>query len=137
MKLFKRKNKVHTINVDLKTLARRMLYDGQIVNPEATAVAMGLPPISEEVSAMERRKSDERLTVIEGLSPMLIDQASLIAEAVAITHMKAMPDDHNIENIDTTYELVGVAYQQVAVATTFSVLSTLFDLGIVEWGSRE
>jgi len=112
--------------VDTSLLARKTIYDSMIGNPTELAVLVGLSPISDEVDAMEREASADRLSRMSGLTALIAFEASLVAQA-AIKFQVA-----NLANIDDhTVELIEEAYSAVAFSASVATLSNLLDLDIV------
>jgi len=63
LRKWNRKRKLkYVTQVSLPVLIRQVIYDSMLTPPEGIAIAMGLPPISDEVSEMEERASEDRLS---------------------------------------------------------------------------
>jgi hypothetical protein len=137
--MFRRKKKffkkVEVKHIPLPILIRQVIYDSMLEPAEGIAEAMGLPPISQEVSEMEERASQERLQAFSSLLPFIdshSDIASKIAtsayvleegnETVELTS-SLLPED--IENLHRTFKLV-------ALSSSLSCISTLFSLGLID-----
>ena len=101
---------------------------------EGIADAMGLPPISDEVSEMEERASQERLEKFSMLLPF-IDSHSDIAARIA-TSAYVLDDDYgDIESLNISVDDVDrltSLFKLVALSSSLSCISTLFSLGLIE-----
>lgn len=131
MRFFKRKKHKFPIHsISIPSLIRQTIYDTMLMPPEKIAVSLGLPPISEEVSEMEERASDERISKI---SPLLsfIDSHSEIA--AKITTSAYMLEGENMDEVSVSeMEQMTSLFKLVAISATISCVSTLVDLGLVE-----
>lgn len=72
----------HVVNVSMPILIRQVIYDSIFDSADEIASMMGLAPISDEVSEMEERASEERIAQFSALLPF-IDAHSDIAAQVA------------------------------------------------------
>jgi len=127
---WKRKRKLkHITQVSLPVLIRQVIYDSMLTPPEGIATAMGLPPISDEVSEMEERASEERLSKFSALVPF-IDSHADIAARIATAAYVLEDSDENIdqEELDSMTRL----FRLVSLASSLSCVSTLISLGLVE-----
>ena len=122
-------------HIPLPILIRQAIYDSMLEPAEAIAEAMGLPPISEEVSEMEERASQERLESFASLLPF-IDSHSDIAARIAASAYVLVDDDEddltafNISPSDVD-KLTGL-FKLVALSSSLSCISTLFSLGLID-----
>lgn len=125
MSLFKKKKPMTKIN--FSTLARNTIYDTGMSEPEMALNKMGISPISDEVSDMERLASESRLERVSLLEPILLIQAQLIASALATLYLS--------ENSDFSEELVQTltdSYRKVAVSASIAAMATCIDMNLLE-----
>ena len=126
----KRKNRFHFHSVSIPALIRQSIYDTMLNDPRDIAVAMGLPPISEEVSEMEERASDERIGRISVLIPFISSHSDIAANIVSSAYVL---DSDRIEDVSAEeLEELTKLFKLVALSATVSGISTLVDLGLVE-----
>jgi hypothetical protein len=99
---------------------------------EGIANALGLPPISDEVSDMEEQASQKRLERFASLLPF-IDSHSDMAARISIAAY--VLDDNDVEALDINDESLDkmtALFKIVALSSSISCISTLFDLGLLE-----
>lgn len=134
IKFWKRKKKKpHRLNhIPLPILIRQAIYDSMLEPAEAIAVSMGLPPVSEEVSEMEERASQERLNSFSALIPF-IDSHSDILSRIAVSSyiLDEDGDDDGSLDLDEVQKM-GSLFKVVALAASMSCVSGLLNLGLIE-----
>ena len=130
MNLFKRKKKIKVQQVPLPVLIRQVIYDSMMMPPEEIAAHMGLPPVSEEVSEMEERASQDRLSRMSALLPFIDAHADISARIASAAYMIDDEDFDDIpdEKVDQLLEL----FRLVSLASSVSCVSTLFSLGLID-----
>lgn len=132
MKFFKRKKKRHIPfnRLTVPSLIRNAIYDSMLMPPERIAVSLGLPPISEEVSEMEERASDERIHRIHGILPFIDSHSEIAAKITATAYLLEGENmsEVSLEEIDQMTDL----FKLVALSATTSCISTLVDLDLLE-----
>jgi len=128
--LFKRKKKIKVQQVPLPVLIRQVIYDSMMMPPEEIAAHMGLPPVSEEVSEMEERASQDRLSRMSALLPFIDAHADISARIASAAYMIDDEDFDDIpdEKVDQLLEL----FRLVSLASSVSCVSTLFSLGLID-----
>lgn len=112
-------------------LIRQSIYDTMLTPPEDIAVAMGLPPISDEVSEMEERASDERISRLSALLPFIDSHSDITSHIITSAYFlgsEEYGDDIKLEEL----EEMGKLFKLVSRSSTIAALSTLVDLGLVE-----
>lgn len=127
---WKKKKKRIFHQVSIPALIRQSIYDTMLTPPRDIAVAMGLPPISEEVSEMEERASDERISRISALLPFIDSHCDITSNIVSSAYFLESDkiDDISAEDMTEMTKL----FKLVALTSTVSGLSTLVDLGLIE-----
>jgi hypothetical protein len=135
--IFKRKKKAKIVKVNhipLPILIRQAIYDTMLEPAEGIADVMGLPPISDEVADMEADASQERLERFANLIPF-IDSHSDIASRIAAAAY-ALDDDNDDTNVfnlhEDDYEKIYSLFKIVALSSSISCISTLFNLNLIE-----
>jgi hypothetical protein len=135
--IFKRKKKTKVVKVNhipLPILIRQAIYDTMLEPAEGIADVMGLPPISDEVADMEADASQERLERFANLIPF-IDSHSDIASRIAAAAY-ALDDDNDDTNVfnihEDDYEKIYSLFKIVALSSSISCISTLFNLNLIE-----
>lgn len=129
------KSKKHEIiQVPYQSLVRQAIYDSIFEeNAEKIAEMLGLSPVSEDVSELEERDSQERLGRFSALMPF-IDAHSDIAAKIAASAYVIQADQEgksefiNDTNIDDLYDL----FKLVSMSSAVSCISTLMNLGLLE-----
>ena len=128
---WKRKRKLKTVTqVSLPILIRQVIYDSMLTPTEGIAIAMGLPPISDEVSEMEERASEERLLKFSALLPFIDSHADIAAKIATAAYVL---EDDNMDEVEAE-ELEGMTrlFRLVSLASSVSCVSTLISLGLIE-----
>jgi hypothetical protein len=128
---WKRKRKLKTVTqVSLPILIRQVIYDSMLTPTEGIAMAMGLPPISDEVSEMEERASEERLLTFSALLPFIDSHADIAAKIATAAYVL---EDDNMDEVEAE-ELEGMTrlFRLVSLASSVSCVSTLISLGLIE-----
>lgn len=129
----RKKNKEPIVQVPLPVLIRQVIYDTMLMPSEGIAEAMGLPPISDEVSEMEERASQNRLSRLSSLLPFIDSHAELCAKISTAAYLL---EDDELESSDVlteknTQQLHNM-FQLVSLSSALSCVSTLFSLGLIE-----
>ena len=130
MNLFKRKKKIKVQQVSLPVLIRQVIYDSMLMPAEEIAAHMGLPPVSDEVSEMEERASQDRLSRMSALLPFIDAHADIAARIASAAYMIDDPDFDDLpeEKLESLLEL----FRLVSLASSVSCVSTLFSLGLID-----
>lgn len=134
--LWRRKKKhVHTRtrlkHIPLPILIRQAIYDSMLEPAEDIADALGLPPISDEVSEMEERASQERLERFSGLIPF-IDAHSDIASRIATASYVLEEDGSKTDVSSEELERLSSMFKLVALSASLSCISSLISLELIE-----
>jgi hypothetical protein len=129
----KKKIRLHKAHIPLPILIRQVIYDSMLEPAEGIAEAMGLPPISQEVSEMEERASQERLEHFAPLLPF-IESHSDIASKIATSAYVLEDDEGELTSDMLPEELEGLTrtFRLVALSASISCISTLFNLGMLD-----
>jgi hypothetical protein len=97
--------------------------------PEGIAIAMGLPPISYELSDMDERASEERLSKFSALIPFIDSHADIAARIATSAYvLEDSEEEIDQEELDSMTRL----FRLVSLASSVSCVSTLINLGLVE-----
>lgn len=130
LRKWNRKRKLkYVTQVSLPVLIRQVIYDSMLTPPEGIAIAMGLPPISDEVSEMEERASEDRLSKFSALIPFIDSHADIAARIAASAYvLEDADEDIEQEELDSMTRL----FRLVSLASSVSCVSTLISLGLVE-----
>jgi len=123
--------KVQIKHIPLPILIRQAIYDSMLEPAEGIADALGLPPISDEVSEMEERASQERLESFSSLIPF-IDSHSDIASRIAMASYVLDDEGNKAEVSEDEVERLSGLFKLVALSSSMSCVSTLFSLGLIE-----
>lgn len=134
MRLWRKKKKqVRLKHIPLPILIRQAIYDTMLEPAEGIAEAMGLPPISSEVSEMEERASQERLERFAALLPFIDSHSDIAARIATSAYVLDDSGDKEIpmvseQDIDSMTKL----FKLVALSSSLSCISSLFSLGFIE-----
>ena len=122
-------------HIPLPILIRQAIYDSMLEPAEAIAEAMGLPPISEEVSEMEERASQERLESFASLLPFIDSHSDIAARIAASAYVLEDDDEDDLTSFNISPsdvdKLTGL-FKLVALSSSLSCISTLFSLGLID-----
>lgn len=138
MSLFRRRKKKEVIikYVSAQVLIRNIIYDSMTKNPEAVAQALGLSPVSEEVSEMEHRASETRLDPLHHLLPILESHAEIAGKVAAVNY--AMNSDINEEELtDEVLDAMAGMFRYVSLTACLSLLTQLVEMDLIEVGHGE
>jgi hypothetical protein len=136
--IFKRKKKVFKRaalkHIPLPILIRQVIYDTMLEPAEGIADAMGLPPISDEVSDMEAQASQQRLERFASLLPFIDSHSDMVSRIAAAAYALDDSDNElNDLNIDNeSIERMTSLFKLVSLSSSISCISTLFNLGLLE-----
>ena len=120
-------------HIPLPVLIRQVIYDTMLMPAEDLAHAMGLPPISEEVSEMEERASQERLERFSFLLPFIDSHADIASKIAVSAYMLEEDGEEELEKFGIDdIENMGKLFRLVALSSSLSCVSTLFSLGLIE-----
>lgn len=137
MGLFNRKKKkkiTRLVEVRMPILIRQMIYDSIFDDPEHIAEAMGLPPISKEVSEMEEQASVDRLRPFAPLIPFLESYADIAARIAAAAYSIESVDDGLLDGINEEehLETITALFRLVSLSSSVSAISILMDIGLLD-----
>jgi len=133
MRLFKRKKKKDKgMQVPLSALIRQVIYDTMLMPPEEIAMSMGLPPISDEVSEMEERASQSRLSRMGRLLPFIDSHADLVAKISTAAYLLESTEEEVSALGNKEAEQLHDLFRLVALSSAISCVSTLFSLGLID-----
>lgn len=137
MGLFNRKKKrkiTKLIEIRMPILIRQMIYDSIFDMPEEIASAMGLPPISQEVSEMEEQASVDRLAQFAALVPFLESHADIAARIAATAYSLETVDENLLEGFveEEHMDTILALFRLVSLSASVSAISTLMDLGLLD-----
>jgi len=136
--MFRRKKKVvrertAIKHIPLPVLIRQVIYDSMLMPAEEIAVAMGLPPISDEVAEMEEAASEERLEKFSFLIPFIDSHADIASKIATSAYMIEEDDMEGVEKYGIEdLENLGKMFRLVALSSSISCISTLFNMGLIE-----
>jgi hypothetical protein len=98
---------------------------------EGIANALGLPPISDEVADMEEQASEERLERFASLIPFIDSHADMMSKIATSAYLLEESDEEAKIKVDEVADLTKL-FRLVALSSSLSCVSTLFNLGLVE-----
>lgn len=136
MGIFRRRRKkrydTEFIQVPMPVLVRQVVYDSIFNSSEKIAVMMGLPPVSEEVSEMEQRASEERIDKFAALLPFISAHADIAAQVSATAYvLESEEEGRLVEDSEGLEELTNL-FKLVSMSASVSCISTLMDLDLLE-----
>jgi len=118
------------LSVSLPVLIRQVIYDTMLMPTEDIANAMGLPPISDEVADMEEQASEKRLQRFSRLLPLIDSHADIAAKIAVAAYL--LEDDEIEEKLVEDTETLQRLFRLVALSSSLSCVSTLFNLELIE-----
>jgi hypothetical protein len=127
----KKKDRIAVETVPLPVLIRQVIYDSMLMPTEDIANALGLPPISDEVADMEEQASEERLERFASLIPFIDSHADMISKIATSAYLLEDSDEEAKIKVDEVEDLTKL-FRLVALSSSLSCVSTLFNLGLVE-----
>lgn len=133
--MFKRKKKdkkVEVKHIPLPILIRQVIYDSMLEPSEGIAEIMGLPPISDEVAEMEVEDSQKRLERFSKLLPFIDSHSDMTSRICAAAYAIEDEEDSLSSLGDVDIDNVTSLFKVVAISSTISCISTLFNLGLIE-----
>ena len=135
--IFKRKKKPtkkQMKHIPLPILIRQAIYDTMLEPAEGIANALGLPPISEEVSEMEEQASQKRLERFAALFPLIDSHSDMVARiaAAAYTLEDKEGDIEALHLDDASFERLSSLFKLISLSSSISCVSTLFSLELIE-----
>jgi hypothetical protein len=119
------------LSVPLPVLIRQVIYDSMLEPAEDIAEALGLPPISDEVSEMEERASQDRLQFFSQLLPFIDSHADIAAKIASAAYVFSdeIDTEEKVESIDL--EEMTKLFRLVSLSASVSCISTLFSLDLI------
>ncbi len=127
----KKKDRISVETVPLPVLIRQVIYDSMLMPTEDIANALGLPPISDEVADMEEQASEERLERFASLIPFIDSHADMMSKIATSAYLLEESDEEAKIKVDEVADLTKL-FRLVALSSSLSCVSTLFNLGLVE-----
>lgn len=129
------KNKKHEIiQVPYQSLVRQAIYDSIFEeNAEKIAEMLGLSPVSEDVSELEERDSQERLGRFSALMPFIDAHSDIAAKIAASAYVIQAEQEGKSEFINgTNIDDLSDLFKLVSMSSAVSCISTLMNLGLLE-----
>jgi hypothetical protein len=120
---------------ELTARIREFIYDSQLPEAEEVVAYLGMSEISEEVLDKEYEESENRVSEISHLIPLLYAFAHTMAEGIT-EYQKADVDDEDILPA-SAWVMTRKVFTQVSVSTLVGALSQLVDLGIIKVVNRK
>jgi hypothetical protein len=130
----RRKRRIETriIDIPLPILTRQNVYDSIFDDVEKIANKMGLPPISEEVSDMEKEASYRRIARFAPLLPFIDAQADISARVSATAYLITLGlEDEDRSMLERELDEVISLFKLVSVSAAVSCISTLINLELL------
>ncbi len=131
----KRKKRIETriIDVPLPILMRQNVYDSVFEDVDKIANRMGLPPISQEVSDMERSASQKRIARFASLLPFIDAHSDMAARVSATAYLLNLSDgDEDKDVLERELEEIIQLFKLVSVSASVSCISTLLNLELLD-----
>jgi hypothetical protein len=123
----------HVVNVSMPILIRQVIYDSIFDSADEISTMMGLEPISDEVSEMEIRASEERISQFSALLPFIDSHAEIAAQiACAAYSIEAGLVDNPSPGSEEALEELTRLFKLVSMSASVSCISTLMNLGLLE-----
>jgi hypothetical protein len=136
MGLFRKKRKIRTKIIELRmpVLVRQVIYDSVFDESEAIAGELGLPPISQEVSEMEEKASEDRIGKFAPLIPFIESHSDIAARVAASAYQLEMLQEHPEDGplIEEDIEHIIALFKVVSLSSAISCISTLISLDLLE-----
>ena len=134
MSIFKRKKKkqrgVKVMTLSPSVLIRKVIYDSGCKNPEAIAEHLGLNRVSDDVMEMEVQASDERLSRIMNIMPIIEAHATISAQVSAAAY--AVGTQEEDEEVDPAMlDALVLLFKAVSVSSAVSCTAALMDLNLI------
>jgi len=128
----KKKRRIEVKHIPLPILIRQAIYDSMLEPSEGIAEAMGLPPISDEVAEMEVAASQNRLERFARLLPFIDSHADMCSRICTAAYLLE-DDGEQLDSLgDLDIESMTSLFRVVAISSTISCISTLFNLELIE-----
>jgi hypothetical protein len=113
------------VEISLGGFVRQVIYDTLLMDSEAIAEALGLPPISEDVAEMEAQASERRMSELDSIMPLIASHAEISCQAAMASlaiQGAAIPDEW------------AVLFRVLCFSSAVSCISTFKELGLIEVG---
>jgi len=128
----KRRIETRIIDIPLPILTRQNVYDSIFDDVEKIANKMGLPPISQDVSDMEKEASYKRIARFAPLLPFIDAQADISARVSATAYLITIAgDEEDRQLLERELEEVISLFKLVSVSAAVSCISTLINLDLL------
>lgn len=121
--------------VDLRSIARQIIYDTGVADPECHTKMIGLTPVSEEVWPMEATASRKRRDEIRPVAGLLDEVATVLTTGLLSIHFN-FPHLHGEQ--DEIDKFIGMVvqrntaiYNNTIQVTMVTTLTTLANLGLI------
>lgn len=131
MTWFRRKKETKIKYIAASTLIRNIIYDSLANNPEGVAKLLGLQPVSDEVSEMEDRASEHRISRMAALLPIIEKHSEIAGKVSAASYAISS----GIDEEALTEELLSAMaamFKVVSYSACISCISQLVDLELIE-----
>jgi hypothetical protein len=120
---------------EINSRLRGFLLDSQIQEATELAVILGCSAISDEVAEREYEESDNRVTRISGLMPLMYAYAHTLAEAA--TEYQKQNTVFEMQIPDEIWQFSRKLTEQIAMSTLLGAVSQLIDMGALELPSTK
>jgi len=120
---------------ELTSRIRAFIYDSQLPEAEEVISYLGMPDISDDVLEREYEASEERVSEIAHLIPLLYAFAHTMAEGIT-EYQKAELDEEDLLPA-SAWVMTRKVFTQVSVSTLVGALAQMVDLGIIKVTTRK
>ena len=130
----KKRRRIETriIDIPLPILTRQNVYDSIFDDVEKIANTMGLPPVSQDVSDMEKDASYKRIAKFAPLLPFIDAQADISARVSATAYLITLSaDEDDRQMLEKELDEIVALFKLVSVSAAVSCISTLINLDLL------
>lgn len=126
----------HTTEQAALARVRGFILDSQARNGNEIALALGCPPISEEVLEKEEEESDLRLEEILYLSPLLHSYSAMLVEG-ALAYQKSVANQEMLSLGEDAWQETKKMMEHISRAVLVGAISQLVDMGHLRVSKRQ
>jgi hypothetical protein len=115
---------------------RAFILDSQAKNGNEIALALGCPPISDEVLEREEEESDLRLEEITYLAPILYSYSEMLVEG-SLAYQRSLKKEEFMALDEAVWHETKRMMEQISRAVLVGAISQLVDMGHLRVSKRQ
>jgi len=132
----KKKNSRMTLR-DIPSRIKGFILDSQVNDADHISLLLGCSPVSEDVAERELEESDDRVSRVDHLIPVMYAYCHTMADGI-VEHQQAHASTEELEQIpQAAWGATRKVFSQVALNSMLGAVSQMVDLGLITVNNKK